>query len=101
MTQRLAIDLPMEAIRAFCERHGIARLSLFGSVLRDDFGPESDVDVLVEFAEGRKPGLAFFVMGDELAELLGRPVDFVTADFVNARYRAEVRREAMPVYVAA
>lgn len=101
MIEAIAIELPMEAIRAFCERHGIVRLSLFGSVLRDDFGPESDVDVLVEFAEGKKPGLAFFVMGDELADLLGRPVDFVTAEFVNSRYRAEVRREARPVYVAA
>lgn len=51
-------------VAAFCRRHGIRRLAVFGSALRDDFGPHSDIDVLVEFESGRTPGLAFFAMQD-------------------------------------
>ena len=58
-------------IEAFCRRHHIRSLALFGSVLREDFGPESDVDVLVEFEEGRVPGFDFVRMQDELSRLLG------------------------------
>jgi uncharacterized protein len=58
---RISID--KEKIADFCRRHHIRRLSLFGSVLRDDFGPESDVDVLVEFEPDHIPGLAFFLDG--------------------------------------
>lgn len=101
MSRSLPIDLPNDEIAAFCVRHRIARLSLFGSVLRDDFSESSDVDVLVEFEEGARPGLAFFSMGDELAEILGRRVDFLTPGFVSARFRQDVLREALPVYVAA
>ncbi len=95
------ISLPTEAIAEFCRRNQIRRLALFGSVLRDDFRPDSDVDVLVEFEPGKTPGLAFFGMQDELSELLGRKVDLNTADFLSQYFRDEVLREAEPVYVAA
>lgn len=96
------IDLPLDAIRAFCERHHIRRLALFGSVLRDDFRPDgddpSDIDVLVEFLPGHTPGLEFFAMHEELAELLGIPVDFVTEGFLSPIIRRHVLREALTLY---
>lgn len=75
------IDIPKEQIAAFCQRHHIHKLSLFGSVLRDDFGPESDVDVLVEFETGCAPGFAFFEMQEEFSRILGRKVDLNTQTF--------------------
>ncbi|MGE5251850.1 MAG: nucleotidyltransferase family protein [Bacteroidota bacterium] len=64
----------------------LRRLAFFGSVLREDFGPESDVDVLVEFEEGHTPGLAFIDIQDDLSRLLGgREVDLVTPKFLNHR----------------
>lgn len=99
--QPLPITIPHEAIGEFCRRHRIRRLSLFGSVLRSDFGPKSDVDVLVEFEPGHAPGFAFFSMQDELSVILGRRVDLNTAGFISRHFRDEVLREARPVYVAA
>lgn len=64
--------------------HHIRRLSLFGSVLRDDFGPASDVDVLVEFEPGHVPGLAFFAMEEELSRIIGRKVDLNTPGFLSS-----------------
>ena len=75
----LPIALDREAIAAFCRARGIRKLSLFGSVLREDFEPgRSDVDVLVEFRPGaaRKAGLDYFGYGDELSALIGHKVDF-------------------------
>lgn len=72
------IDIPKEEIAAFCQRNHIRRMALFGSVLRDDFTPESDVDVLVEFELDRTPGLEFITIQDELSEILGRQVDLYT-----------------------
>jgi predicted nucleotidyltransferase len=92
----VAID--PECIADFCRRHHVARLSLFGSVLRDDFTPESDVDVLVEFEPGRAPGLEFFAMGGELSRIIGRPVDLNTPEFLSRYFRDEVLAEARPVY---
>lgn len=98
----LPIAVPDQGLRAFCQRHGIARLALFGSVLRDDFGPASDVDVLVEFLPGRGAGLiAFAGMELELGELLGRRVDLNTAGFLSPYFVDTVAREALPLYVAA
>ena len=100
MSPQLAID--RDAIAAFCERHHIARLALFGSVLRDDFDAESDVDVLVEFQPGHVPGLSFVSMERELSGLLqGRRVDLITPKFLNVRIREQVLREAQPLYVTA
>jgi len=76
LSARIAID--REAIRRFCERHRVRTLGLFGSALRDDFGPESDADVLVEFADDARVSLFEFVrMRDELSALFGREVDLV------------------------
>lgn len=72
------IDIPKEEIAAFCQRNHIRRMALFGSVLRDDFTPESDVDVLVDFELDRTPGLEFITIQDELSEILGRQVDLYT-----------------------
>lgn len=85
----------------FCRRHRIRRLALFGSVLRDDFRPESDLDVLVVFEPGARTGLAFFDMQDELSEIAGRRVDLNTPGFLHPRFRDQVIREAEDIYVAA
>ncbi len=90
-----------ERLAAFCRKHHIRKLSLFGSALRDDFGPESDVDVLVEFEEGHTPGLRFFAMQRELSELLGRPVDLNTPACLPPDFRDQVQAEAAVRYVAA
>ena len=100
MSPHFSID--REAVSAFCRRHHIARLALFGSVLRDDFGPESDVDVLVEFQAGHVPGMGFVGIEREFSDLLhGRRVDMVTAKFLNHRIREQVVNSAEPLYVAA
>ncbi len=91
----------MEEVAEFCRRNHIRRLSLFGSVLRDDFTPESDVDVLVEFEPGKTPGFAFITMAEEFSALLGRKVDFLTPGFISDAFRDDVLREAKPVFVAA
>src|SRR5213593_600204 len=96
MSPRIPID--RERIAAFCRRHHIRKLSFFGSVLRDDFGPDSDVDVLVEFEPGHVPGLAFFSMEAELSELLGRKVDLNTPQFLSRYFRHEVQEEAEVQY---
>jgi hypothetical protein len=99
MIPRLTID--RDRIAEFCRRHHIRRLALFGSVLRDDFGPTSDVDVLVEFEPGHVPGLAFFTMQEELSRVVGRPVDLNTAGFLSRYFRGTVLNEAEPLYVTA
>ena len=95
------IQVPEELIAEFCRRHHIKRLALFGSVLRDDFRPESDVDVLVEFEPEHVPGLAFFGMQDELSEILGRQVDLNTPGFLSPLFRDTVLATADVLYVAA
>ena len=100
MSPRISVD--RDAVSAFCRRHHIARLALFGSVLRDDFRPDSDVDVLVEFQPGHVPGLDFISIERELSGLLqGRRVDMVTPKFLNPRIRDQVLTSAEPLYVAA
>ena len=92
---------PPGAVKAFCDRHHVARLALFGSVLRDDFDADSDVDVLVEFHAGHVPGLNFVSKRELSGRLQGRRVDLVTPKFLNVRIRERVLREAEPLYVAA
>ncbi|MFQ5807086.1 MAG: nucleotidyltransferase family protein [Phycisphaerae bacterium] len=101
MNGRVRIDVPVDSIADFCRRHHIRKLAFFGSVLRDDFRSDSDVDVLVEFEWGKTPGLAFFGMQDELAELLGRRVDLNTPSCLSPYFRDRVRREAETLYDAA
>ena len=100
VSPHLSID--RDAVSAFCRRHHITRLALFGSVLRDDFSPDSDVDVLVEFQAGHVPGLNFVSIEREFSALLqGRQVDMVTPKFLNHRIREQVLSSAEPLYVAA
>jgi uncharacterized protein len=82
-------------------RHGTSRLALFGSVLREDFTPDSDIDVLVEFQAGETPGYAFFSMEEELSSILGRRVDLNTPRSPSKYLRDEVLAEAEEVYVEA
>ena len=79
----IRIDIPHEKLRDFCRENHIRRLALFGSVLRDDFGPESDVDVLVEFEPDARIGLRFFSIEEQLATLLGRNIDLNTPGFLD------------------
>jgi len=93
------IAVPHERIAEFCRRHRIRRLSFFGSVLRDDFTPESDVDVLVEFEPDVRVGLiALGGMEVELSGILGREVDLSTEGCLSPYFREEVLREAAPAY---
>ncbi len=96
----MKLSIPEDRIAEFCRRHHIRRLSLFGSVLREDFRPESDVDVLVEFEPGFVPGLKFFTIERELSEILGRKVDLSTLGFLSKCFRDRVLREAEVAYVA-
>src|SRR2546423_5367347 len=95
------IELPAEKVTAFCRNHHIRRLAIFGSALRPDFRPDSDLDVLVEFEPGHTPGLAFFGMEAELSELLGRKVDLNTPRFLSPYFRDQVLSEAEELYAAA
>ena len=96
------IDIPKEGIAEFCRRNHIRRLSLFGSVLRDDFGPDSDVDVLVEFERGARVGMLRLAgMEIELGEILGRKVDLNTPGFLSDYFRDQVLAEAEVQYDAA
>jgi len=99
MSPLVVID--RSAIAAFCRRHHVRRLALFGSVLRDDFTPDSDVDVLVEFEPGHVPGFAFFDLQEELGGLLGRKVDLHTPGSLSRYFRERVVSEAQDQYVAA
>lgn len=97
MPPRIPVD--QAAIREFCRRHGIRRLALFGSVIRDDFTDASDVDVLVEFHPGRTPGFFGLVrMQDELAGILGRRVDLRTPQDLSRYFRADVLAAAEVQY---
>jgi hypothetical protein len=95
------IYIPEQQIVDFCRRHHIRKLAFFGSVLRDDFTPESDIDVLVEFEPGHTPGLAFFAMQRELSEILGRKADLNTVSDLSPYFRQEVLDEAEVLYVTA
>lgn len=88
------ISMDEEKVIAFCRKHHIRRLALFGSTLREDFSPDSDLDVLVEFEPGHVPGLAFFAMEIELSELLDRRVDLNTPGFLSPYFRDQVLAEA-------
>ncbi len=119
------IEISGEAIAAFCRRHSIRRLSLFGSILRDDFSPQSDIDVLVEFEPlfgsilrddfspqsdidvlvefepGKTPGFGFVAIQEELSNLFGRSADLQTPASLSKYFRDEVLHEAEALYVAA
>lgn len=94
MTPR--IPIPHDAIAEFCRRWKITELALFGSVLRDDFGPESDVDVMVSFAPGARPTLLTVQdMEAELRGIIGRPVDLLTRRAVEAHHNPWIKQEIL------
>ncbi len=95
------LEIPLERIEAFCREHRIRRLALFGSILREDLTPDSDIDVQVEFEPGARTGFAFFGMQEQLAQILGRKVDLNTPADLSKYYRDEVLREAEVLYDAA
>lgn len=102
------VNFPSEKIADFCRRHGVKKLSLFGSILREPaehgeygFGRDSDIDILVDFLPGRTPGLLYFGgMLMELQEMLGRDVDLKTPADLSRYFRSEVLQEARPLYAA-
>ncbi len=102
------VHFPEDRIAEFCRRHGVARLSLFGSILREPspeggygFRPSSDVDMLIEFLPERTPGLlALSGMQIELSEMIGREVDLRTPQDLSRYFRAEVLREARMLHAA-
>ena len=101
MSSGVPLAIPADQLAALCRRFHVRRLSLFGSVLRDDFGPHSDVDMLVEFEQGRTPGLGFFRLEEELTTLLSRRVDLNTSASLSRHFRDRVLFDARDVYVAA
>jgi predicted nucleotidyltransferase len=95
----LPIEIPKQEIEQFCQRHHIRKLSLFGSVLRDDFRPESDVDFLVEFEPEYIPGFIRLAgMEIELSEIVGRKADLRTAAELSPYFRQEVLNSAVLQY---
>ena len=98
---KIKIRVPRKKLAEFCRRNHIRKLAFFGSVLRDDFTPASDIDVLVEFEEGKTPGLEFFGMQEELGKILKRKVDLNTPGFLSRYFRDQVIREARVEYVQA
>jgi predicted nucleotidyltransferase len=99
MQMKNAVMPEKERLAQFCRRRHIRRLALFGSVLRADFRPESDVDVLVEFEPGHTPGFfALSAMQDELSGLFGRAVDLRTPQDLSRYFRDMVLAEAEEQY---
>ncbi len=99
--KNLAIDISEGVMREFCKKHHIQRLALFGSILRDDFAPSSDVDVLVEFEPEARVGLIRFAgIENEFSDLLGRRVDLNTVESLSRYFRDEVLAEAESIYDA-
>jgi len=97
MLDKIAIS--EDALAEFCQRYHVRKLSLFGSILRDDFRVESDVDVLVEFEPGQTVDFFTFIdMQDELSELFGRKVDLNTPKFLSRYFRDQVMANARVLY---
>ena len=94
----LPLQIDRTRIAEFCRKHHVRKLAFFGSVLREDFRPDSDIDTLVEFEPEHIPGLAFFAMEAELSEMLGRKVDLNTPQFLSPHFRGKVEAEAEVQY---
>lgn len=101
MSRGYDISLPMEMINEFCRRHGVRRLSLFGSALRGELSPDSDVDLLIEFLPGQRVSLLDIGgMTLELEAIIGRRVDLRTPEDLSRYFRGRVVREARALYAA-
>lgn len=90
--------IPQAEIAAFCQKHRIRKLALFGSVLRDDFRDDSDIDVLVEFEPDAHVGWGIVTLREELSELLGREVDLVTVGGLSKYIRKQILNMAQTIY---
>jgi predicted nucleotidyltransferase len=101
MSNAVNLEFDEGGLVALCKRHGIRKLSVFGSVSRGDDDPRSDLDILVEFEQGRPVGLRFIDVQDELAALFGRKVDLNTPAFLSRHFRDQVVAQAVPLYDAA
>jgi uncharacterized protein len=93
-----AISIPYEDVANFCEKYYIARLWLFGSVLRDDFRDDSDIDVLVEFDPAHIPGWNIVSMQDELSSILGREVEVSMPDALSKHIKPHIMQSARVIY---
>lgn len=101
MELRSGLRVDDAMITDFATRHGIRRLALYGSALRDDFSSASDVDILVEFRPGRTPGLIQLAQMElELETVLGRPVELRTYEDLSRYFRDKVAATARPLYAA-
>jgi uncharacterized protein len=102
MDNKMQIELPKDEITSFCQKHHIRKLSLFGSVLRDDFRNDSDVDVLIEFEPGHASSFFYlFDMEDELSAIFGgRKVDIRTPEDLSRYFRQKVMDTAVVQYAA-
>ncbi len=101
MEVEFPVRFSVAELESVCRRHHVRRLSAFGSVLRSDFSPQSDIDLIAEFQPGQTPGLAFFRLESELATLFGRRVDLNTKASLSPYFRDRVLFEARELYVAA
>lgn len=97
-SKKCRLGISRRKIEDFCRKNHIRKLALFGSVLREDFRPDSDVDVLVEFTPGHTPGLRFFEMEEELSEVLGRKVDLNTPGFLSPDILKGIQSELLVQY---
>ncbi len=96
------VEIPDKSVAEFCRLHHIRRLALFGSIVRDDFRPDSDIDVLVEFEPGCVPGLLRMAgLEIEMTDIVGRKVDLRTPAELSRHFREDVVREARAQYVEA
>jgi predicted nucleotidyltransferase len=100
MTLESGIEIPTDKIADLCRRHGIQELSVFGSAARGDMGPESDIDIMVEFFPGVVHGWDYFGIETELAQMFGRHVDLATKKWLKPDLRARILPEARIVYEA-
>lgn len=100
MIQRDSIHIPLEQLAVYCRNHHIRKMSLFGSVLRDDYNPQSDVDVLVEFELEHTPGFSFFAIQEDLSKLFGRAVDLQTPQDLSPYFIDQVLQQCKVIYDA-
>jgi predicted nucleotidyltransferase len=100
MTLESGLEIPTEKIADICRRYGIQEMAIFGSAARGDMRPDSDVDVMVEFAPGVVHGWEYFHLEEELAEAFGRRIDMATKKWLKPHIKQEILREARVVYEA-
>jgi predicted nucleotidyltransferase len=96
----LNVDVDPQRLRDVCERYGVASLEVFGSAARNQDRQDSDIDLLYVLKPHARLGFRLFDLEDELAALLGRPVDLVSRKSVNRYIREQVLAEARPLYAA-